>query len=149
MATYVPAPTVENIAKSLINRYTHNLGELNVEKIGFLWEIDTEPKTKLAVTKKVDSALKIYYSEKDYIIIFYQKLWDTLVPAQQHILVFHELLHCEPLGEKLRDHDIKDFYEIGGTFGINWASNPLVQDPLYKDKIDIVVKPINYASDDD
>jgi predicted metallopeptidase len=148
MATYVPAPELEQIARSLITRYSHNLPDLNVEKIGFLLELDSPSKTKLAITKKVDKALKIYYSDKDYIIIFFQKRLDELTPAQRHILVFHELLHCNWDGEKLNHHDVEEFYEIGAAFGIDWPFNPTVRDPL-AERIEMPTKPAGYGGDSD
>jgi hypothetical protein len=129
MPTYVPAPHLEQIATSLIRRYSHNLMDLDVKKIGFLLELDSPSKTKLAVTKKVDKATKVYFSDKDYIIIF------------------HELLHCEWSGEKLVRHDVEEFYEIGATFGLDWPFNPTVRDPL-AEIVEVAGKPDGYGSYD-
>jgi hypothetical protein len=145
MPTYVPAPHLEQIATSLIRRYSHNLMDLDVKKIGFLLELDSPSKTKLAVTKKVDKATKVYFSDKDYIIIFFQKRLDELTPAQINILVFHELLHCEWSGEKLVRHDVEEFYEIGATFGLDWPFNPTVRDPL-AEIVEVAGKPDGYGS---
>jgi hypothetical protein len=148
MATYVPDMETQAIARNLMRRYSYLLGELNIEKIGFLKELDSPSKTKLAVTKRVDGATKIYYSDKDYIIIFFDQRWQELTPAQRNILVLHELMHCQADGESMRAHDVQDFYEIAAAFGADWCFNPTVRDPLGEEKVDLISKPANYGDEE-
>lgn len=149
MATYVPSDDLRVIARNLQRKFKHNVGELNLDKIVFLKELDSPSKTKLAVTKKIDAATKVVYGQHDYIMIFFQKRWEQLTTAQKNILVLHELLHCTWDGEKVRHHDVEDFYEIAHAFGVDWAYNPEVRDPLAAGEIVLVSKPEPDDSEDE
>lgn len=141
MALYVQSDEIKTIARQLKAKYPHTLGDVNLDRIVFLKELESPSKTKLAVTKKVDNALKTVYHASDYIMIFFQKRLEDLLPAQIHVLVLHELMHCEADGDKMRKHDVEEFYEIGAAYGIDWPYNPLCKDPLGEETIELKPKP--------
>jgi hypothetical protein len=106
MATYAPAPELEYIASTLISKYSHCLPDLNVDKLGFLWELDAKAKPddgalKMGVTKKIDASTKVFFDDKHYVIIVFRQRWEQCTPAQQHNQVFDCLLKCNWDGEKV------------------------------------------------
>ena len=140
MATYVPSDDLRVIATNLQRKFKHNIGELNLDKIVFLKELDSPSKNKLAITKQINAIFKVIYGQHDYVIIVFQQRWEQLTNAQKHILILQQLLHCSWDGETLRKYDVEDFYEIGSSFGISWQYDPEVRDPLASDSGEIILK---------
>ena len=66
-----------------------------------------------------------------YVIEVSGEIWSKLGDDIKEILVYHELLHANPVmnekkGEwdyRLRDHDVKDFYAIIKKHGVDWFTN--------------------------
>ena len=146
MATYAPAPELENIASTLIHKYSHCLPDLNIDKLGFLWELDAKAKDESAVnmgaTKKLDAATKVFYTDKDYVLILFRNRWDACSPAQQHNEIFSLLLKCNWDGEKLNKPDVIEHYEVAAAVGIDWRYNPDCRD-LLVDSVDVISNPNN------
>jgi len=140
MATYVPSDDLRVIATNLQRKFKHNIGELNLDKIVFLKELDSPSKNKLAITKQINAIFKVIYGQHDYVIIVFQQRWEQLTNAQKHILILQQLLHCSWDGETLRKFDVEDFFEIGSSFGISWQYDPEVRDPLASDAGEIILK---------
>lgn len=138
---YVAAPEYERVARELKKHYPQHLDTINMDRIVFLKEINTSPKRMNALTKKVDPLYKVINSEYDYLIVVFEKTLEDYVPAQKNILIFHELMHCEEFGEKLIDHDVKDFFTLVAGFGVNWRENHEVVDPLTT-KVELLLPPV-------
>jgi putative metallopeptidase len=138
MSTYAPAPELENIAKTFIKKYAHCLPELNVDKIGFLWELDKKAKEEngamgMGLTKKIDASTKVFFDDKYYVVIVFRNIWDQCSPAQQHNEVFSLLLKCNADGEKLNKPDVVEHFEVAAAIGIDWRFNPDCRDLLVDD----------------
>jgi len=142
----VMATELRDKAEKLIDRYPENLGHLDSSRIGFFWDTDSDPKGTLAKCHKVSDLMKATVSNAyDFIIIFYKKKFEDRTPAQLHICLFHELMHCGEDGN-LVDHDVQDFVLVCATWGVLWASDDTVKDPLDM-RIAIQTKPEDYFSD--
>jgi hypothetical protein len=151
MASYAPAPELENIASTLIRKYSHCLPDLSVEKLGFLWELDAKAKEedgalRMGITKKIDASTKIFFDDKHYVIIIFRNRWDQCSPAQQHNQVFDCLLKCNWDGEKLNKPDVVEHYELAASIGIDWRFNPSCRD-LLSETVPVVTNP-NIQNDD-
>ena len=133
---YIPAPDIVDIAKELQKQYIDELGNIDLDKICFLKEIESEKGNKYAVTKTLDKITRAIYSKYNYVIIFFQKKIENMTAAQLHLLVYHELRHVHPEGEGSIKHNIEDFDDVIITFGVGWATNPNLKDML-KEKISI------------
>jgi hypothetical protein len=149
MATYVLSEDLKTIARNIQRKYTHNFGDLNLDKIVFLKELESASKTKVTVTKQIDAATKVVYGQHDYIIIVFQKRWTELVPAQKNLHIMQALFKCKWDGDGLRKFDVNDFYELNHAFGADWEFNDQVRDPLAPGEIILVPKPIPDASDEE
>lgn len=149
MATYVVSDDIRVMARNIQRRYTHNFGDLNLDKIVFLKEMESPSKTKVAITKQIEAATKVIYGQHDYIIIIFQKRWEELVPAQKHLYVMQQLLKCKWDGDGLRKYDVEDFYELNAAFGADWQYNEQVRDPLGAETVALIPKPIPVEAGDD
>ena len=151
MAMYVQSDELKSIAKLLKAKFPHNLSDANLERIVFLMELESDSKTKLATTKKIDNITRAIYGSHDYLVVVFNKRWQNLTPAQRHILVMQQLMHCELGGEKLRKYDAVDFFELASKFGLSWSDDENVQDPLAEDFNEVltpkpVTEPDKYAN---
>jgi hypothetical protein len=130
MATFVLSDDLRVMARNLQRKFTTNFGELNLDKIVFLKELDAKPKNKIATTKQIGKAEKVIYGQHDYIVIVYQKRWIDLLPAQKNLHLMQQLLKCKWDGDGLRKFDVEDFYELSHSFGVDWPYNEQVRDPM-------------------
>lgn len=128
---YVEAPDWKLRCEKIKKAYPHNFESLNLDRIIFLKELETEPK-KFAVTKKIDPVYKVRHPEADYIMIFFESVITKadFKEAHRNVLCMHELMHVDPEGEKLIRHDVEEHFMLGITVGIDWDHNPNLEDPL-------------------
>lgn len=120
----IESPDLEKIAKEVIK--DHNI-ELGPAQIGYLLVYPNISKQRAAKCVKATREVK-HYSGNDYLIEVSGELWDMLDKDTQKMLVYHELLHIDPVFKaknqewkmKLRRPDFSDYYEINDTFGNEW-----------------------------
>lgn len=127
---YECAPDLEELANRVIKKSQHLEAIKECPpQIEYLWcdkEKKSAKKVVYADTTKVDDKTKTGY-KKDFIITFYQPCCQGLDDHRMEILMEHELLHVgwEPEERKcyIRPHDIGDFEEILGQYGLHWMFN--------------------------
>jgi len=93
-----------------------------------------------------------HYSGNDYLIEVSGELWDMLDDDTRKMLIYHELLHIDPVFKaknqewkmKIRQPDFSDYYEINDTFGNEWyktiqatASSLYDLDPKQESKVKV------------
>jgi len=149
MATYVLSDDLRVMARNIQRKFPHNFGELNLDKLVFLKELESASKTKVTTTKQIDAAWRVVYGQHDYLIIVFQKRWAELVPAQKHLHLMQALFKCKWDGDGLRKFDVNDFYELAHAFGADWEFNDQVRDPLAPGDIVLVPKPVADAGAED
>ena len=85
----------------------------------FLWEREEEPKATARTYRLINHPIQVF-TDKRFAIVFYWQNCDYMSPAQLAILMLHELMHIPPTGDKLIDHDVKDFRAILGL-DLDWS----------------------------
>ncbi|MEX0770928.1 MAG: putative metallopeptidase [Balneolaceae bacterium] len=118
------SPEVEAAAKKVINNHNMDFGPA---QIGYFLVYPNISKQRAAKCMKATREVK-YYSGNDYLIEISGELWDMLDDDTREMLVYHELLHIDPVFKaknqewkmKLRKPDFADFYEINDRFGNEW-----------------------------
>ena len=121
----------QEIAEKLINKFNIALGHIEIDKVLFLSEDEKTPK-KYADTRLVKFPFN-FITEYKYIIVFYENNTQIMTDAQRHMLVLHELLHIDESFEKIRKHNVEDFRELVGRWGVNWDIDPNLPDILDND----------------
>lgn len=115
----------------LADKVMHNQGMgLDGVRIKYLLVYPNINKFTAGRCSKANALLKVF-GECDYVIQMSGDLWDQLDDNTKEILMWHELLHVQPVinqksGEKdfkLRDHDVQDFFTIIQKYGIDWFGN--------------------------
>jgi hypothetical protein len=150
MATYVISDDLRVLARGIQRKFTHNFGDLNLDQIVFLKELDSPSKTKVAVTKQIEAATKVIYGQHNYIIIVFQKRWEEQTPAQKNLHLMRQMLKCKWDGDGLRKYDVEDFYELANAFGADWEYNEQVRDPMAPDEAaTLVAKPVVAPAEDE
>ena len=118
------SPEVEAIAKEVVDRESLDFGPA---EIGYFLVYPNLSKYKAAKCVKANREVK-YYSGNDYLIEISGELWDMLDQKTREMVVFHQLLHINPvfkpkneeLKMKKRKPDFADFYEINDKYGNEW-----------------------------
>lgn len=117
MAIFIESLELKKMAKEII-KSQDIVSHINVEEILFLQEKETTPKAAARCYALKDKPIQ-FFIDKRFCIVFYESNIDYFTKDQRAILLFHELMHIPVLGDKLIDHDIKDFYEIL-QLGVDW-----------------------------
>jgi predicted metallopeptidase len=110
MAVFNESQELYDIALKLIKRIDR-VGYINVKEILFLDELETTPKALARCFIFGDHPITHFIPEK-YCIVRYRANTDYLSPEQLAILVLHELMHIPLEGNKVIDHDVKDFVAL-------------------------------------
>lgn len=118
------SPEMQEIAGKVIE--AHNI-ELGIAKIGYLLVYPNISKQRAAKCIKSTNEVK-HYSGNDYLIEVSGDLWDMLDTDTKKMLLYHELLHIDPVFKaknqewkmNLRKPDFADYYEINDKFGNEW-----------------------------
>ena len=101
--------------------------DLEPAKIGYFLVYPHLSKTKAATCIKASREVK-YYSGNDFLIEISGELWGMLDAETKEMLVYHQLLHVEPVYQaktqqwkmNIRKPDFSDYYEIADKFGNTW-----------------------------
>lgn len=118
------SPEMEAIAKAALEKFKIELGPAQV---GYFLVYPNLSKQKAAKCIKATREVK-YYSGNDYLIEVSGDVWDMLDSDTKEMLIYHELLHIEPVFKSknnewkmnLRKPDFSDYYLINDKFGNTW-----------------------------
>ena len=110
MAVFQESKELYFIAIKLINRI-NRVAHINVNEVLFLDEFETTPKALARCFIFGDHPITFLIRQK-YCIVRYRANCDYLSPEQVTILVLHELMHIPLEGNKVIDHDVKDFQAL-------------------------------------
>lgn len=120
----IESPEMLEMAVKVIETHNINLGPAQV---GYLLVYPNISKQRAAKCMKATREVK-YYSGHDYLIEISGELWDMLDNDTKMMLLYHELLHIDPVFKaknqewkmQLRRPDFSDYYEINDKFGNEW-----------------------------
>lgn len=120
----IESPEMLEMAIKVIETHKINLGPAQV---GYLLVYPNISKQRAAKCVKASREVK-YYSGHDYLIEVSGELWDMLDNDTKKMLIYHELLHIDPVFKaknqewkmQLRRPDFADYYEINDKFGNEW-----------------------------
>jgi hypothetical protein len=144
----IESPELQELAAKVIE--THKI-ELGPAQIGYLLVYPNITKQRAAKCMKATREVK-HYSGNDYLIEVSGELWDMLDDDTRKMLIYHELLHIDPVFKaknqewkmKIRRPDFSDYYEINDTFGNEWyktiqatASSLYDLDPKQESKVKV------------
>jgi len=118
------SPEMEAISKRVIEKYELDFGPA---QIGYFLIYPNISKQRAAKCMKATREVK-YYSGNDYLIEISGELWDMLDEDTKEMLLYHELLHIDPVFKaknqewkmNLKKPDFKDYYTINDKFGNEW-----------------------------
>lgn len=122
---FLPANCPEAVATVLIQSRLHSrLVNASMAYV-FREEITQSGRVKGGVASKASGKLA-YFTGHDFVIEFSHTVWLRLTHEQRIALVDHELAHCERDSESeawiMRDHDVEEFSDIVGRWGL-WTPN--------------------------
>jgi len=144
----IESPELQELAAEVIE--THKI-ELGPAQIGYLLVYPNISKQRAAKCMKATREVK-HYSGNDYLVEVSGELWDMLDNDTRKMLIYHELLHIDPVFKaknqewkmKIRQPDFSDYYEINDTFGNEWyktiqatASSLYDLDPKQESKVKV------------
>ena len=120
----IESPEIQEIAEKVIEAHKIELGPA---QIGYLLVYPNISKQRAAKCMKATREVK-HYSGNDYLIEVSGDLWDMLDTDTKKMLIYHELLHIDPVFKaknqewkmNLRKPDFADYYEINDKFGNEW-----------------------------
>jgi predicted metallopeptidase len=120
----IESPELQEIAAEVIEAHKIELGPAQV---GYLLVYPNISKQRAAKCMKATREVK-HYSGNDYLIEVSGELWDMLDTDTKKMLLYHELLHIDPVFKaknqqwkmNLRRPDFADYYEINDKFGNEW-----------------------------
>jgi predicted metallopeptidase len=118
MPTYEEAPDLKATAAQLVE-VIDQIAHVEVDDVLFLREMETHPKA-LAKCYRFNDHPICHFTDKQYAIVVYESNVDHMTTEQMQLLLVHEMMHIPESGDKLIDHDVKDFRAILG-FGLDWA----------------------------
>ncbi|MEX2602492.1 MAG: putative metallopeptidase [Balneolaceae bacterium] len=118
------SPEVEAIAKQVIEKHAIDFGPA---QLGYFLVYPNISKQRAAKCMKATREVK-YYSGNDYLIEVSGELWDMLDNDTKEMLVYHELLHIDPVFKaknqewkmNVRRPDFADYYQINDKYGNEW-----------------------------
>jgi len=118
MAEWQDAPELAKLAADIV-AVRPEVAHVEVDDILFLRELETKPGGTLARTYRlVDHPIGFYIT--GFAIVIYNQNTDYMSARQMAILMLHELMHIPERGNKLVDHDVKDFRSVLGI-DLDWA----------------------------
>lgn len=121
MALFEDAPDYAEIARRLINHVGH-VAHVDLDDIMFLRELQETGGKALAKCYKFGDHPIGYFTDKHYAIVVYHAKCDYMTDAQIALLLCHEMMHIPATGDKLVDHDVKDFRAILGV-SLDWHTD--------------------------
>jgi predicted metallopeptidase len=119
MACWVEAEDLRELASKVIAA-RDDVEHVDVNEVLFLWEMETKPKAYARCYRLIDHPIGLFTPHR-WCIVFYAMICEHMDERQRALLMWHELKHIPALGKKLIDHDLKDFIDVVGLAGVEWA----------------------------
>lgn len=117
MPTFEEAPDLQEIARQLVDK-VDNVAHVDVDEVLFLREHEATGKFLAKCYKFGDHPIG-FFTDKHYAIVVYWAKCDYMTREQLTLLLCHEMMHIPQYGDKLVDHDVKDFRAILGV-SLDW-----------------------------
>lgn len=96
-----------------------DFSHINVDEVLFLSSDGSQKKIAYVRGLRGDVGM---LSDKKYILCVMERNYNILSEADKAKVIEHELLHFHPeFDGKLVPHDVLDFREILGKYGVNWV----------------------------
>lgn len=118
MAVWEESDEMRNLALRLISA-RDEVSHIDIEQVLFLKELETKPPATARCYRMHTHPIGLF-TDKPWAIVFYIMQCDYMSEEQLTLLMFHELMHIPPTGDKLVNHNIQDFREVLGI-DIDWA----------------------------
>jgi predicted metallopeptidase len=118
MAMWEISHELEQLAKKVIAKRPE-VAHVEPSSVLFIKELETRPKAIARCYRLADHPIGLF-TAKPWAVVFYWSNCDYMSEAQLALLMMHELMHIPPRGNKLVDHDVKDFRAVLG-FDLDWA----------------------------
>lgn len=96
------------------------VAHVEADDVLFLWERETEPKALARTYRLADHPIGLFTLAR-FAIVVYSQNTDYMSVNQLALLLLHELMHIPESGDKLVDHDVKDFGSIL-RIDLGWSS---------------------------
>jgi len=127
--TYIINPELQQFVDNYVkNKKPYLINMINNITIQYVLIYPYISKNTVAKCIRSNDLIRLF-GECEYVIEFSGELWDKLDEELKEIIVWHELLHIlvttDNNGDfqyKIKDHDVKDFYEIIQQYGVDWFS---------------------------
>jgi predicted metallopeptidase len=116
--TWEDAPDLRELAVKIIEK-RDEVSHVDISEVLFLRELDTKPSAMARCWRLVGHPIG-FFTKARFAITLYWQWCDTLNENQLKILIMHEMMHIPPTGDKLIDHNVKDFREILGI-DLDWS----------------------------
>lgn len=121
---FMESPEVEKVAKKVIEEENIELGPAEISYLLVYPNISTK---RAAKAKKASKELK-FFTGFDFLLEISGELWDMLDRQNRYMLVWHQLLHFDPVYKaksqewkmKTRKPEYADYYEINEEKGSDW-----------------------------
>lgn len=118
MPVFEEAPDFQEIAARLVAK-VDNVAHVDLDDVLFFREHQETGGKFLAKCYKFGDHPIGFFTDKRYGIVVYWAKCDYMTPAQLALLLCHEMMHIPAYGDKLVDHDVKDFRAILGV-NLDW-----------------------------
>lgn len=118
MAIWEDAPDLRELAAKVIAA-RDEVAHVEVDQVLFLRELETKPPALARCYRFANHPIG-FFSEKPYGIVFYWHLCDYMSLEQLAMLMLHELMHIPKTGDKLVQHNVKDFRAVLGI-DLDWS----------------------------
>ena len=109
---------IKEIAEKLISIHDR-VAHIEINKVLFLINLEEQPKA-LARCYSFSSHPINFFTDKKFCIVVYDQNTDWMTDKQLAILILHELMHIPLIGNKLIDHNVKEFSQIL-DIDLNWC----------------------------
>jgi len=110
VAEWESAPDLLELAEKVIDK-RDEVRHVDTEDVLFLREYELKPKA-LAMTFSLVRHPIGFFTPKRFAIVFYMQNCDCMTDRQLALLMLHELMHIPAIGDKLVQHNVKDFFEV-------------------------------------
>jgi len=111
---------IREIAR-LVIEVRPEVAHVEIERVLFLRHVGGKCKDHARCYSFADHPIR-YFTDNRFCLVIYEDNTFYFTAAQMALLILHELMHIPERGDKLVDHDRKDFARVLGIGGIFWAS---------------------------
>lgn len=120
MAVWEVADDLRELAQRVIAARSE-VAHVDIADVLFVREYETSPKALARCFRLADHPIGVFTPCR-FAIVFYEWLCGELSERQRAIVMWHELMHIPLLGDRLVEHDVKDFVRVLGLAGIDWQT---------------------------